>query len=112
MEDLAQGAIRLPAHVEAQLEALIQAIPRPRYSATVAKMLSDAGLLTEDEVAELRGVDVGTLQMQRSKGQMPPHYKWGSRVFYKAADIAELILADRIETAAHKRRRMTKHDLL
>ncbi|WP_353472092.1 hypothetical protein PVT71_12395 [Salipiger sp. H15] len=112
MEDLAQGAIRLPASVEAQLEALIQSIPRPRYSSTVSKMLSDAGLLTEDEVAELRGVDVGTLQMQRSRGVMPPHYKWGSRVFYKSSDIAELILAERIETAAHKRRRATKADLL
>ncbi|SDG33333.1 helix-turn-helix domain-containing protein [Alloyangia pacifica] len=112
MQELKEGTIRLPAHVEAQLEKLIQAIPRPRHSATVAKMLTDAGLLTEQEVAELLGWDIGTAQTKRARGDLPPFYKVGSAIFYKSDDIVEMITAERIENAAHRRRRATARALL
>ena len=105
-------AVQLPLDLQAQIAALIRSIPKPRYSETVRAMLLEHGLVTESEVAELRGDDVGTMQTYRSRGKMPPHYKWGSLICYNAADIARMITSDRIETAAYKRRKVTNGDLL
>ncbi len=54
--------LTLPPDLQAQFAALIQAIPRPRYSDTVRAMLLDHGLICESELAELRRDDVATLQ--------------------------------------------------
>lgn len=104
--------LTLPPDLQAQIAVLIQAIPRPRYSDTVRQMLLDHGLITENELAELRSDDLGTLQAYRASGQMPPHFKWGSLICYRADDIAELITAGRIDNRAYKRRKVTKADLL
>ena len=109
---MTQQMLTLPSDLQGQIAALIQAIPRPRYSDTVRQMLLDNGLITESELAELRGDEVSTLQAYRARGQMPPHFKWGSLVCYRASDIAELITSEAIENVAYKRRRVTKDDLL
>lgn len=95
--------LNLPPDLQAQLARLVMSIPRPRYSDTVRQMLLDHGLVTEGELAELRGVSVGTLQIQRSRGQLPPHYKWGELICYATDDIANLIKADKTETAAWRK---------
>lgn len=105
-------AIALPLDLQAQIASLIRAIPKPRYSETVKSMLIEHGLITEPEVAELRGDDLGTIQAYRSRGKMPPHFKWGSLICYRASDIAAMITCEKIETAAYKRNKITKGDLL
>ncbi len=102
----------VPPHLQAQLAALIAAIPRPRYSDTVRQMLIDNGLITEIEVAELKGEEVTTIQAHRARGKMPPHFKWGSLICYSADDIAAMIKAEKVENAAYKRRQITNGDIL
>ncbi len=102
----------MPPHLQAQLASLIASIPRPRYAETVKAMLLDHGLITETEVSELKGEEVSTTQANRARGKMPPHYKWGNLICYRADDIAALITAERVENAAYKRRNVTKDDIL
>lgn len=106
------NSMQLPLDLQAQIAALIRAIPKPRYSETVKAMLIEHGLITEPELAELRGDDLSTLQTYRSRGKMPRHYKWGSLICYHRDDIADLIMSEKIETNAAKRLRLSNSALL
>jgi len=104
--------LTLPPDLQAQIAALIQAIPRPRYSSTVGAMLVENGLIPEAEVAELKGEKLSTIQAHRARGKMPPHHKWGSLICYRAADIAKAITAEKVENRAFQRRSASKADIL
>ena len=104
--------LELPQELRDQLNRLILSIPRPRYSDTIRAMLLEHGLVTEPEVSELKGEEIGTTKAYRARGKMPPHYKWGGLICYRRDDIAATILAQPIENAAHKRRKAVSGSIL
>lgn len=47
----------------------------------------ELGILTEEEVAAIRGKDVSTLQKERSRREGPPWVKDGRSIFYFKSDL-------------------------
>lgn len=89
--------LTLPPELERKLTALAAEMPRFRYSPMVQALLVESNLITEIEVAELRGEMVSSTQQRRSRGQMPAHFKWGNLICYDRSDIARDILAGRVD---------------
>lgn len=65
---------------------------------TAASKLPD--LLTEREVAALIGTTPGTLRGDRGKGRGLPYVKIGTRVRYRADDIAAYLDANTVRPGA------------
>jgi predicted DNA-binding transcriptional regulator AlpA len=65
-------------------------VPEDRYdrSAVFRRFFN---LLTEEELAEMIGVEARTLQTWRSNGEGPKFCKLGRSVFYRTSDLEEWI---------------------
>jgi len=55
----------------------------------MSDLKSDLGLITEAELADLRGIKVRTLRDERSRGVGPPYTKIGKAIFYPLKSLRE-----------------------
>ncbi|MEO9574225.1 MAG: hypothetical protein ABJ263_18485 [Tateyamaria sp.] len=80
--------------------------PNPLPESVRATFLG-AGYIVEEDLSDLRNEKLETTRIKRSRGEMPPHHKFGSRIFYRVEDVLTLV-----EHGARKVRAGTAMDLL
>ena len=50
-------------------------------------MTPDLGIMTEEALAELLGLELATMANRRTKGELPAHIKPGRRVLYRVETV-------------------------
>lgn len=61
--------------------------------------LETLGYFTEEEVARIRNITIGTLRNQRVRNEGPPFCRVGNRILYSVADLKRYIESAKVETA-------------
>lgn len=62
--------------------------------------MTEKGMLTADDLAELLNVPVGTVYVMNCRGTAPPYFKVGRRVRYSRADVDAWLEAQRAQPKA------------
>lgn len=65
---------------------------------TADQLRRELGLLTEEEVAGIRGKEVSALQKERSRREGPPWIKDGRTILYLKSDLLDWLQAQKART--------------
>jgi hypothetical protein len=72
------------------------------------ELLDRLGLLTEEDVAAVRGVAIESLRNERGRGEGPPFMKWGAATFYRI-DALKAWAAEQEQSGSRDQKRGAAH---